>query len=358
MERVWNKIDSQTICWGGEWDDAKSTIKATVFAVMLKLSRDRVKHYISDLYHDATWLNEKLVGPMQFEWVARESGTFIGESANYHRIEDWHEAVKYRFEILVDEKSKWILHIYEAGPIVPEIPRFCEECGTRIAKYVDYMQMWLCSDYCTGLVESRQGRETYTEDDQGNWLQVNVPDSIPNWGTEEVFVGTQEMGAEDPLDVSCIGYKTPSGIEHGSADHDKDNCPVHGFKEIVHSSLPLGLCVLATTAAGCIYHPATIRRETETIDDFITYGNYFPTLRNVNQTRKVKFNMDDILRELREKLDEANSARDEAYDAKSELDDAIGEFDNYIDEVETLINSLDDMPSISVDLDVRVSFES
>jgi hypothetical protein len=83
MERVWNLIDSKTICWGGEWDDYKSTIRSTVFGVMIELARDRVKHYVSDLYHDATWLTESLVGPMQFEWIARESGTFIGESANY-----------------------------------------------------------------------------------------------------------------------------------------------------------------------------------------------------------------------------------------------------------------------------------
>lgn len=82
----------------------------------------------------------------------------------------------------------------------------------------------------------------------------------------------------------------------------------------------------------------------------------FPTLRNTNQIKEKC--MEEILSQLRDKLDEANSARDEAYDAKSDLDDAISEFDTYIDTVDDLISSLENLPEISVDLDFRVSFES
>lgn len=352
MNRVWNKIDSRTICWGGEWDDVKTTVRATVFAVMMELARDRVKHYVSDLYHDAVWLNESLTGQMQFDWVARESGTFIGESASNCKLGDWEKAIKYRFEIRVNEKNKWMLHMYEDSPLVS---------GSQ-GQIVEKFALPNVPD----TVQSSPGSAL--------WLQN--PDSVPNWGTEEVFVGTQEMGEDDPLDVSCIGYKTPSGIEHGFEDHDKDNCPVHGSNLVEHVTLPVGLCELATTAAGCIYHPAppiskfhsysdeekiAIAEATfpELIKNRVRENETFPTLRNDStQTIKGVFNMDDILRDLREKLDEANSARDEAYDAKTELDDAISEFDEYIDAVDNLISSLDDLPALSVDLDVRVSFES
>lgn len=414
MERVWNKIDTQNLVYGGGWIDVKSSVRALLFGVMLGLAKDKVKSYRSDLYHDAQWINEKINGPMSFDWVVHEGGTYIGESAEYSRI-DWDKSAKYRFEILIEGNSTWMLNIYEAVPIVPVILHSCEECGIATgSNYVDHMGMWLCSDFCTGLVENRQ----YANKSQGQIIEKfaiedfalpNVPDSVPNWGTEEVFVGTQEMGDDD-----CTGF-----LDNGSLQHDGDTCPTHeverfcnenplpenvvealvntdvnpinwtpekvveivkNFATTIHEALPLEDCDVAETAAGCIYHPAPVKMykaedisvlgDSETFRPFnfhsyteeekreIAYAN-FPTLRNDSTiTQRKVINMESILNELREKLDEANTARDEAYDAKNELDDAISEFDNYIDEIDTLISNLDNLPSISVSLDFQVEFES
>lgn len=276
MELVWNKLDSLTLCYGNTWDDVKTSVKAKVFGQMVLLGQDRIKHYKSDLYHDALWL-ENFMGPGQFDWVARESGTFIGASAAYCNLDDWDKPIKYRFEIIQEDLGKWTLTVYEASPYKPN---------------------------------------SY----EGEQLSI---------------IGDNETGS-------------PFQIEH--------------------ETLPIKECSLATTAAGCIYHPAPVviipkQDLSETATHYYNYlGTEYvssnPTPRNVNQTRKGKFNMDQILQELREKLDEANSARDEAYDAKSQIDDVVSELDEYIDSVDDLIANLENLPEVSVDLDVRVSFDS
>jgi len=111
-QKVWTKIDTRTLFHGGEWDDIATGLRAKTFEVMLELA-ERVKHYRSDLYHDAMWLEERLTGPMQYDWIARESGTFIGEVVAQIALSEWDGSVKYRFELLNDER-RWMLNVYEA----------------------------------------------------------------------------------------------------------------------------------------------------------------------------------------------------------------------------------------------------
>lgn len=294
MYRVWNKIDSDNMVYGGTWGDVETSIQAKVFGHMLELAQGRLVSYRSDLYHDALWIDKIVTGPCQFDWVARESGTFIGDSVQHIKLDDWVDAVKYRFEI-INEDGRWMLNIYQDVPLVSVSTIPLDPYMGETDNVPDTVS-WV----------DRHAALDISECDVAKAIEGCIfhPAPVGGWTVEE-----------DPLDVSCIGYKTFGGIQHGLGDQAKDNCPVH--------------------------------------------GNNFPTLRNEStQTGKVTINMDSILRELREKLDEANSARDEAYDAKNELDDAISEFDDYIDQVENLIGSLDDMPSLSVDLDLRVSFEA
>lgn len=113
---VWKKVATTSLTYG-EWEDISSSVRAFVFAEMVELARNRVQYYRSDLYHDALWLEKRLNGPMQIEWVARESGTFIGESATQVKLEDWPQAVRYRFEILQEERlGRWVLNTYESFP--------------------------------------------------------------------------------------------------------------------------------------------------------------------------------------------------------------------------------------------------
>lgn len=352
---VWNQIDSRNICYGGTWNDVQSTIRATVFAVMLELAQDRVKHYRSDLYHDAMWLAEQVTCPISFDWVVRESGTFIGDSAGYCKLNEWDKSVKYRFEILNEGSIKWKLNIHEATvlpvPVVPQNIHFCEQCGAKDAHYVNSLEIWVCSIACKeqflNLRESSMVERFCNETP----LPENVVTALVN------------------TDVNPINW-TPEKVEEIVNQYDAENS-LNPYAEMnaVHEALPIGECELATTAAGCIYHsaPPISKFHTYTDEEKIAIAEAtFPTLRNDSSitdtihkdgNRKV-INMESILRELREKLDEANSARDEAYDAKSQLDDAISEFDEYIDEMDNLIGSLDNLPSISIDLDVRVEFDS
>ncbi len=277
--RVWNKMESKTICYGGEWEDIQTTVRANVFAILMDLSNDRVKYYKSDLYHDAIWLSENITGCMQFDWVVRESGTFIGEVTRYVKDEEWSDAVRYRFEILVDDSRKWIVNIYEAGS------------SEETVSWMD-----------------RHAALDINECDVAKTIEgcIYHPAPVGGWHQEE----------DDPLDVSCIGYKTPTGIEHGAKDHDKINCPVHSYG-----------------------------------------SNENPTLGNESLKEK-EINMQSVVEELREKLQDATSTRDEAYDARSNLDDFVQELDSYIDDVEELINNLNDLPEVSVEFEVDLRFDS
>lgn len=164
---TWKLIDTKNVVYTSTWDDAKSTVKAVTFGAMVELSKDRVKHYVSDLWHDALWVNEVIQGPMSFDWVARESGTFIGESVKHIKLSDWPDAVKYRLEI-VNERDKYVLNIYEA---------VFEDTASK-----DQLELvlvppgyGLTPDEGVAPLELNDSSDgTFTEDDQGNWHPVEL----------------------------------------------------------------------------------------------------------------------------------------------------------------------------------------
>lgn len=277
MSKVWNKLSSRILVYGGDWQSAQSTVRATTFAKMVELAKDKIQYYISDLYHDALWLNQELNGPGEFEWVVRESGTWIGETAKIIKEDTYAPFTRYKFEIREDDNQKWVLDTYESveeqAP-VPEIP----------------------------------------------WVDR-------------------------------------------------------------HAALDISQCENATAIEGCIFHPAPVNgwtkepeftpefKETtdEQRDDIIKmlFEPNIPTLRNdltsalnVPDTRK-EMKMDDIIRDLREKFNEAEAAKSELEDYQSSINDAVDELETYLSDLDDLINSLDSLPEISVYVDLdTVSFDS
>jgi hypothetical protein len=143
---VWNLIKTKNMMHTNlGWADIASTCRAFVFGEMVELANGRVNQYRSDLYHDALWLNEFLKEEMQFDWVVREWGTFIGTSAANYGISD--KDLKYRFEI-INDNGRWSVNIYQSVPLVSTV------------NVPDTTNNFLDSD------------GTFTEDDQGNWRKI------------------------------------------------------------------------------------------------------------------------------------------------------------------------------------------
>lgn len=283
MSKVWHKSSTRVLVYGGSWEDAVSTIRAMTFGKMIDLARDRVRFYQSDLFHDALWLREMITGPMQFEWVARESGTFIGESALAVKDYDWENSQHYRFDIRLDEKDRWVLDTYES-------------------------------------VEH---------------------ESIP---IEDCDLATSVAGCiyhPAPVKTDCTGYYT----EAGSLQHDGETCPVH--EDVMTMFIP----------SGDALSIAPWENSHVTPQDFPTLRNDLNTEPSAPTRKEMK--MEDIIRDLREKFSEAESTKDQLESYQSDINDAVDELETYLSDLDDLINSLDSLPEISlyVDLDT-VSFDS
>jgi hypothetical protein len=54
------------------------SIRAILFGYLVELAREVVKHYASDLYHDARWIHENVTGETTFYFATRDAGTSIG----------------------------------------------------------------------------------------------------------------------------------------------------------------------------------------------------------------------------------------------------------------------------------------
>lgn len=57
-----------------------TSVKALLFGQLMDLAAPFVKHYRSDFYHDAHWLDTYFTGAISFYYGVRESGTAIGTS--------------------------------------------------------------------------------------------------------------------------------------------------------------------------------------------------------------------------------------------------------------------------------------
>jgi hypothetical protein len=66
--------------WGDDPD--RLGVKARLFGELVERAEGHLKHYKSDLYHDAHWIREHVNGPMAFWYIVREYGTFIGTDEN------------------------------------------------------------------------------------------------------------------------------------------------------------------------------------------------------------------------------------------------------------------------------------
>lgn len=64
----------------GEFDndgEARS-LRALLFGAMLDRAESVVKHYRSDLFHDALWIEKYVASEMAWFWMVRTYGTHIG----------------------------------------------------------------------------------------------------------------------------------------------------------------------------------------------------------------------------------------------------------------------------------------
>lgn len=78
------------------------TIRAMLFGEMVKRATPVVEHYQSDLYRDVEWLMKEVNGPITFEWVVREWGTNISDSARIQvQIGAGSKAVFYQIALTV-----------------------------------------------------------------------------------------------------------------------------------------------------------------------------------------------------------------------------------------------------------------
>lgn len=68
--------------------------------------------------------------------------------------------------------------------------------------------------------------------------------------------------------------------------------------------------------------------------------------------------LDSIVRDLRDKLSNADSSREELREHKYEVEEAVNDLDSYIDELEGLIDSLDSVPTVDISVSVDVTFNS
>jgi uncharacterized coiled-coil DUF342 family protein len=115
---------------------------------------------------------------------------------------------------------------------------------------------------------------------------------------------------------------------------------------------------VATTAAGCIYHPAPAGGWKESLIE-----EEIPTLRNDSTEFNTPFRkenkMESIIRDLRDKYEEASNSKDQLEEYQSNINDAIDELDIYMSDLDDLISSLDSLPEVSVYVDLdTVSFDS
>lgn len=79
------------------------SMRAMVFGHLVNLTDDVVKHYRSDLYHDARWLRDYFADAMTFYFAVRESGTHIGTDRPL--VGHISYAALYRVDIVKEERN-------------------------------------------------------------------------------------------------------------------------------------------------------------------------------------------------------------------------------------------------------------
>jgi hypothetical protein len=88
----------------GWFDQINNSVRALLFGEMVTRSQP-VKHYPSDLYHDARWIATNVNGPMTFYWAPRTGGTGIGTDRTLVGTRDVGK-VLYRIDLFC-ERGLW-----------------------------------------------------------------------------------------------------------------------------------------------------------------------------------------------------------------------------------------------------------
>lgn len=310
MSKVWELINTDTLVYGGTFEDQKTSICAKIFGTLIKLAEGRVEHYRGDLFHDALWLSENITGAMSFDWVARESGTFIGEVCLHVKDDEWANTARYRFSLRVEGNSKWVLETRQSV-----------ECPDLGAKYRDKMQ------------------EEFVLPDEFHPYFSNEP--LP----ESVMDAVENMDVNPINSTIDLLFQAPVP-EQSWADR--------------HAALDITECDVAFAVEGCIFHPAPVNGWT---NEHVTVQE-IPTLRNDLTTEpsaliRKENKMESIIRDLREKYEEASNSKDQLEEYQSNINDAVDQLEEYMSDLDSLIDSLDSLPEVSVycDLDT-VSFDS
>lgn len=315
---VWHFMEERHLMTSSYWDDIASSVKAKTFGVLVELADEQIKHYKSDLFHDARWLDENITGFLQFEWVVRECGTHIGNDASVVRLEDGDKMYRFYIE---NRNNRWMLRIYQAG-LAPNVP-------DTMPTDIDYSE-----------------NEAYQ-------LQA---EKIESW------VDTHERLTVDECDAAytvagCIFHPAPINreVENEPFIYPADTCSDINCD---YDHCERGIANLAARTTSARLHSYTDDERREMFER--TFPTHVNEIRNepLAQTRKENA-LDEILRDLREKLEEANGVKETLEEYQSSISDSIDELEQYANEVEELIDSLDSLPSVSIYLDLdRVDFDS
>ena len=86
----------------GSFLNLQDQIRARLFGHLVVLATPVVKEYHSDLFHDAQWLRDNVVGETEFHFVVRDSGTGVGPTARFQK--DSPGAVMYRLSLTCDRR--------------------------------------------------------------------------------------------------------------------------------------------------------------------------------------------------------------------------------------------------------------
>lgn len=94
----------------GDFADLRHQIASRLFGEMLQRATPVVKEYHSDLFHDAEWLRERIIGRVcseQFAYVVRPSGTHLGIQAEYAlRPSLWQRGSRAYIVTLTEDESE------------------------------------------------------------------------------------------------------------------------------------------------------------------------------------------------------------------------------------------------------------
>lgn len=348
LGKVWNKASTKVMVYGGDWNSAQTSVRSSIFSKMIELARDRVKFYVGDLYHDALWLSEEVNGATTFEWVPRESGTHIGDTAKIVKDDDWADSARYRFEIREEDNQKWVLDtwelvVHEGTPI--------EDCDSAMTgagciyhpSPVGYVCTGVYSDY--GTVQHDGDTCPIHEDPGAERRDAKYRDAMYESVQTQRDLQTGDWREEVP-GTGKDYYGNP--VDLGAKYRDAVLTPLPN----VPDSVP--------------FTPEFRETTDEQRDDIIKmlFEPNIPTLRNDFITEpsaplRKGNKMDEIIRDLREKYEEASSSKDTLEEYQSNINDAVDELDTYMSDLDDLISSLDRLPEISVYVDLdTVSFDS